>query len=60
LATWALFWLADIMQQTTGKSHIDYDAYMSFSSVAALEKSGVLASKKKIPGMLPMATRMLY
>lgn len=36
------FLVTDVMQQAPQKSHIDYDAYLSFSSVAALEKSGAL------------------
>jgi len=40
------FMVADVMQQAPGKSHIDYDAYVSFSSVAALEKNNVLPAQQ--------------
>ncbi len=36
------FLVTDVMQKTFNKSHIDYDAYISFSSVTALEKNGAL------------------
>ncbi|MEJ7829505.1 MAG: ABC transporter permease [Segetibacter sp.] len=40
------FQVTGVMADTKGKSHIDFEAYLSMSSVAALEKTG------KLPAML--------
>jgi len=40
------FMVADVMQPAPGKSHIDFDAYVSFSSVTALEKNSILPSQQ--------------
>lgn len=40
------FMVADVMQPAAGKSHIDFDAYLSFSSIALLEKNNTLPTRQ--------------
>lgn len=46
LGNMGTFMVADVMQPALGKSHIDFDAYISFSSIALLEKSNVLPAQQ--------------
>jgi len=42
LGNLGMFVIADVMQQPPGKSHIDFDAYLSFSSVELLVKNNLV------------------
>lgn len=46
LGNMGIFLVADVMQPAPGKSHIDFDAYLSFSSVTALEKNSILPAQQ--------------
>lgn len=46
LGSLGTFMVADVMQTPPGKSHIEFDAYLSFASIPALQKSNLLAMKQ--------------
>ncbi|MBC7849019.1 MAG: ABC transporter permease, partial [Chitinophagaceae bacterium] len=46
--TWGNFVVTGVLAQPIGKSHLDYDAYLSMSSVVALEKAGKLTAMSEL------------